>query len=395
MYIYSGVNDMKKIFIAGPPVKEEELFFNRKKEVDTLLKGTGNNFAIVAIRRVGKTSLIYHIEKEYRKRKIIPIFINVSEIAPLTIENFLKQYSIAVTKAYSEATNDPGLLERFTEFMKGNWKGLLEYVKGVHFGVKDILEVWFESQQIPAPRKKDYTSLIQKTVNYPEKLARALNRNFVVIFDEFQQLHTLGDEFLWALRGNMQKTKKTSYIISGSAVATINQLLGDKRSPFYGLFLSLRLEGIDDASAKKLLDRSKKFGFEISDEVKTKVIDVTKGYPLYLQGFGLAAYLYATSNKIKTIKEKDLEACWKRMFELLHFHFCELEKELPGKKRDIMLTIARKGLHRTTEISKELNEKVSTVGVYLHRLLNEGFLEKKKGKYHIKDTVFEEWLRLK
>lgn len=377
-------------FIVGPPV-HGDIFYDREEFIKSITASFGNNYALVGIRRVGKTSLMLKLAEVFREKGFIPVLISVNEIMPLTIENFLKRYSVAVANA---SLPDAGISQKIESFLAGKWSGFADFIKNVKISVsiKELATFWFEQSQ---SIEKDYTQLIEKTILSPEKIAQESGKKFVIFIDEFQNIKTLSAEFLSALRENMQKTHNVGYIISGSAVGLMSQILGSKKSPFYGFFLSERVEGIDEESAKKLLKRTKMLKVTIDDEVTNDVIKRTRSYPLYLQGFGDSCVKMALSKAKKRITTKDLNECWDRMLNQLYFHFQYLESELRGKKREIMNAIATKNAHHLAEISKATGIGINILGTYLKRLIDEGFLVRKNGYYTFSDPVFEEWMRMR
>jgi AAA+ ATPase superfamily predicted ATPase len=377
-------------FIVGPPVRGD-IFYNRKELINSITASFGNNYALVGIRRVGKTSCMLKLADVFREKGIVPVTISVHEIIPLTTENFLKRYSVAVANAYIP---DAGISQKMESFFAGKWSGFADFIKNVKISVsiKELATFWFEQSQ---SLEKDYTQLIERTILNPENIASESGKKFVIFIDEFQGIKALGAEFLSALRENMQKTPNVEYIISGSAIGLMSQILGSKKSPFYGFFLSERMEGIDEASAQKLLARIKMLNVTLADNVINEVIKRTKCYPLYLQGFGDSCLKMALLTGKKRITMKEFDKCWNRMLDQLYFHFQYLEGELRGKKREIMKVIATKNKHHLAEISKATEIDSAALGTYLKRLIDEGFLVRENGYYTFSDPVFEEWMRIR
>jgi hypothetical protein len=153
------------------------------------------------------------------------------------------------------------------------------------------------------------------------------------------------------------------------------------------------VEGIDEASAQKLLERIEMLNMTIKDDVINEVIKRTRCYPLYLQGFGDSCLKMALSTGKKRITKKEFDKCWDLMLDQLYFHFQYLEGELRGKKREIMKVIATKNKHHLAEISKATEIDMPAIGTYLKRLIDEGFLVRESGYYSFSDPVFEEWMR--
>ena len=343
---------MKEVFVAGKPVFGST-FYDRKEVIKSITSDFGNNYALVGIRRVGKTSILKQLEIEFKKKGIIPVRIDVRSIFPFTIEGFLKKYTLEIVNQYKKEDKYKHISERLKLFLKGEWRDFAEYIKTIHIqAFKDIAEIWFDYDQ---STEKDRTKLLKEVINYPEKLAKDTNKKIVIMFDEFQEVQKFGEDFMWALRSNMQESQNTEYIISGSAVGTMSYILGNKNSPFYGMFLTKQIKGIDEKSAGKLLDRVKEFDITLGQNLKNKIIKKTNCLPLYLQAIGkiiLLHFLEKKKNvglrqkdkknetfKIKITKkpikifegmhlmtEKEFEEIWEQLFrEELYFHFIDAD----------------------------------------------------------------------
>ena len=155
------------------------------------------------------------------------------------------------------------------------------------------------------------------------------------------------------------------------------------------------MKGLNKKGARLLIKRLEKFGIKINDDLIDNVIDKTSCYPLYIQSFALSCYLYAKSMGKRKITQKDLNPIWEKSFKLLYLHFQDLITRLSDKSVNILSTMAVNDLHSPAEIAKSINEKLTSMGAYLPRLINEGYVERiGSGRYNISDPMFNEWLRL-
>jgi AAA+ ATPase superfamily predicted ATPase len=388
------MSKIRDTFIAGPPV-EGDLFFDRENILNDILNASGNNFALIGVRRIGKTSLMRKLAKEFEKNGDIPIIISLPDIRPFNETNFLKVYTLAIIEEYSKFSGDKLYFKKIKMFLEGKWSDLISFIKNVRVRYKDIVEVWFEYSQ----HKQNLNELMQKVMQLPNELAISTARKnkprFIIMIDEFQKITKLGDEFLWSLREQMQKPNLVNYIISGSATGMMNNITGNEGSPFYGLFLIQNLKGLNKKGAKLLIKRLEKFKVSVTNEIIDDVISKTSCYPLYLQSFALSYYLYAKSMGITKIRQNDLDQIWQKTFNLLYLNFQELTSRLSDKSVTILTTMAVNGLHSPAEIARSINEKLTSMGTYLPRLINDGFIEKTgDGLYKLADPMFKEWLRL-
>ncbi len=383
-----------EIFIAGPPV-DGELFFNREEVIKDILNAPGNNFALIGVRRIGKTSLIRKLAAEFKKKGDIPVIISLPDVRPFNETNFLKLYTLAIIKEYAKFTGEKLYFKKMKMFLDGKWSDLISFFKNIRVKYKDIIEVWFEYSQ----QKQNLDTLMKKVFQFPNKLIESTSGKhkprFIIMLDEFQRIIKLGDDFLWALREQMQKTKLVDYIISGSTTGMMNNITGKEGSPFYGLFLIQNLKGLSKKGAKLLIKRLEKFNIKVDDNLINNVINKTSCYPLYIQSFALSCYLYAKSTGKAKINKNDIDLIWEKTFKLLYLHFQDLIARLSDKSVNILISMAANDLHSPAEIARSINERLNAMGTYLPRLINKGYLEQKSiGDYYISDPMFNEWLKL-
>jgi len=374
---------------------EGELFFDREEVIDDIINAPSNNFAIIGVRRIGKTSLIRKLAEEFKKKGDIPVIISLPDVRPFNEANFLKVYTLAIIEEYAKFSDEKLYFKKIKMFLEGKWTSLISFLKNIRVKYKDIIEVWFEYSQ----QKENLDTLIQEVIQLPHKLVASTSGKhkprFIIMFDEFQKIIELGDDFLWAFREQMQKTKFVDYIISGSSTGMMNNITGKEGSPFYGLFLIQHLKGLNEKGAKSLIRRLEKFNVRVTDDLINEVVNKTSCYPIYIQSFALSCYLYAKSTRKHKINQKDLSLIWDKSFKLLYLHFQDLISRISDKSVNILSAMAVNDLHSPAEIAKSINEKLTSMGAYLPRLINEGYIERKgSGNYDISDPMFKEWLRI-
>lgn len=362
----------------GSPVVDT--FVDRETERRKIREGINNNhFALIGLRRTGKTSLALKICEEM-KEDMIPVYIDVSFIAPLTEKNFLKTFASEVVDKYTDHTDDKALSLKFKRFMSGAKDALVDILKGTRVSIGELAEVYFKSEE-------DLTEMLKVTMQLPEKLGEETGNDFIVVLDEFPRLLELNnDDFIWSLRSYIHRSESTHYIISGSAVSSMRYLL-EKESPFFGTLLSIQLNSLEEDAVDEFMDLS---DVDISESAKQKIKETTGMLPLYLQAF----FHVADTRKLKIIREEEVEDIIEEVFDLLDTHFDYYLHELKGFKRTLLIEIASKDLHTAAQLSDVLEKTNNYVTTYLRRLENEGFLRHySKGKYEMTDPFFKLWIR--
>jgi AAA+ ATPase superfamily predicted ATPase len=380
IYFYDNLVVMTMFQIGGPVT---ETFVDRKKELELILNGINkNHYALIGLRRTGKTSLALKVGEIVDDETIV-VYIDVSYLTPLSEINFLRAYMNEVIDAYSQKTGQRQLSLRFKSFLDGTKGALVELLKSSHMSVRDTVEIWFESEG-----ERDLTSLVKIALDMPEKLAKEKDVKFLIIIDEFTRLLELkNDDFIWALRSHIHRSKLSHYIISGSALSTMKYLLEDNTSPFYGTLMSITIGGLDDEGVEELISMLKK---EISVDTKRYLREITGAHPLYLQAF---CYLLSLKKR-KKISKKDIDALISEVFRLLTPHFELLFGSLSSFKKDMLTQMAINDFQTAADIAKALDKKPNYINTYLRRLSSEGLLERKAGGiYTFTDKFFKLWIK--
>ncbi len=362
----------------GSPVVEN--FVDREGTRKRIRNGiSSNNYAFIGLRRTGKTSLALKICEEM-KDEMIPVYLDVSFIAPLTEKNFLKIFASNVVERYCEYTGDKALSLKFKRFMGGAKDALVDILKSGRISIGELAEVYFKTEE------EDLTSILKVTMDLSEKLAEETGKDFIIVLDEFTRLLELNnDDFIWALRSHIHMSDHTHYIISGSVVSSMRYLL-EKKSPFFGTLLSINIHGLEEGALDEFVNIS---GIELSDDVKREITEMTGLLPLYLQAF----FHVAETNDIKKINKKELEDIKTEVFDILTTHFDYYFQEVKGFKRSVLIEMASENISCARELADALGKSTNYVTTYLSRLENEGFVEHIDGCFEFTDPFFKLWIK--
>jgi len=368
-------------FEIGGPVKKS--FVDREKEIKLIKRGIdNNNYAIIGVRRTGKTSLILRVMDDLDE-KLIPVYLDVSFVAPLNEINFLKTFMAEVMEAYSKRSGEKHIALKFHKFLEGSKEFLVDLLKSTHISIRDTVEVWFKNEE-----EKNLTPLIKSAFELPEKLGKEKGVKFLVIFDEFTRLLELRDgEFIWALRSYIHRSESTHYIISSSSVSAMRHILEGRESPFFGTLMKINLEGLSESGFEELIGKLDK---SLDEDAKEYLKRITGCYPLYLQAF---CYLIELDER-ERIEKRDVSELTEDVFRILTPHFECFFNEIKGFKRDVLIKIAVKDLKTAEALAKELDKPNNYINSYLRRLEEEGFIERKKiGIYDFADPFFKAWIK--
>lgn len=137
----SGFNPYRR-----QPVQEREMFFGRSAELDqvaNLLRAGTGIIIVQGQRRVGKTSLLFHLKKHYLSRfGILPVFIDLQLLGNLHETTFYYEIANAVYNDLQDENRagdlEPPLRELFELLPTSE---LIKYLKNVqlHFGLSKLV----------------------------------------------------------------------------------------------------------------------------------------------------------------------------------------------------------------------------------------------------------------
>ena len=139
-------------------------------------------------------------------------------------------------------------------------------------------------------------TLLANIVDLPESIARETDTCFVAIIDEFQELKDLnrfkavkehiGDIFAF-FRSRWSRHKRVNYIISGSKITMMREILTRERSPLFQHFKILEVGLFREEDARTLLrELSHRAEKPIPEVLIDKLLAVAGFHPFYLQVLG-------------------------------------------------------------------------------------------------------------
>ena len=282
--------DLKGInmFRTGSPVKGTD-FIDRKKHLPIFKEYLNNNqhVMIKAPRRFGKTSLIKQVfehEKSY-------VYIYVDLRRATNLKSLANQI---IEKAYAFAG-----IDNFFYTLKKSITGLLKSIQNVK--IDDIGEVtlkFLENDEF------DEIEYFLHSLEVVEKIAIKKEINIKFVFDEFQDILRISDNFiLEQLRSIMQHHEKVTYIFLGSIETIMTKIFEDKTSSFFHFARVMQLEGLD---IKELYEYTRNVFDSLDvkyDNSLIMLLEFLKGHPDYSMQVLQSIYFKIKIDNLKEINE--------------------------------------------------------------------------------------------
>ena len=245
-------NTLFNPFYTGIQIPDE-FFCDREKETEELISliNNGNNVVLKAKRRIGKSSLIFHIfNNEGIKNSYNTLYVDIfgtKSLADfhLTLQNKLLNAPFAKTAK---------IKRDFETIVKGINISLGEYnpVTG-SFALPSIGTTPSQSPVLPMEDLFDYLESTKK----PN----------IVVFDEFQQIQYYPERMAAILRSFTQKMNNTKFIFSGSSRHMLTVMFQMANQPFYKSAESFELGSLPLETYSHFCRRIlSQYGRDISEE---------------------------------------------------------------------------------------------------------------------------------
>ena len=361
---------------VGKPVKGEQLI-GRENKINELLQLLlhGQNIAIIAPRRFGKTSLILELLDRLEKLKYYTAFIDIFSTPDL---HFLNQKII-------ENVLKNNKLDFAFRRIKTNFSEVLKNIK-----LRQVIEDFEFILQL-SEKSTDNWELISKSIDFIDEYPEQKKKHIICAFDEFGDIKKLdGDEIVKLIRSKIQMHDNATYIFSGSYESVMNSLFVKKNSPFYRMVRIINLDYINKNDfyiyIKNSLERNK---INTTDQFINSILTFTKGHPYYTQ---LILQQIIIRNSIdKNAQNLIFEEILDDILQIERNYLEKIWEEL-SRKRDqvqvIMAIINYKKLLYSVIDTKKIN-----VSRTLKILIGKGIVYRENNLYYLTDPLFELWIK--
>ncbi|HIT85910.1 MAG TPA: ATP-binding protein [Candidatus Ornithomonoglobus intestinigallinarum] len=192
--------------------------------------------------------------------------------------------------------------------------------------------------------------------------------------DEIQYMksHELG-----ALIAALHRSNQMGYpiMIIGAGLPKIYKMLSEEKSYTERLFMYKEIGSLDrEQSIEAIAYPVKGFNVEYTDKALNKIIDITKGYPYFIQQFCQIIYNNTDSS---TIDENDVENSTEEFFDVLDKGFFKVRYERCSEMdKKFIFAMVRCGELPCTisNVAKNMNKTVKSISPIRAQLINKGLI---------------------
>lgn len=357
-------------------------FCDRQQETIQLQQeiANGNNVALVATRRMGKSGLIHHyFSQPTIQEQYYTFFIDIYDTQSLReLLQKLSREILMRLKPYGARA-----LQRF-------WDTMRSLQPGISFS--PMGEPSF-NVQVGDIQEGDAT--LEEIFRYLE----LADKPCIVAIDEFQQINTFPEKNIEAkLRTYVQQCHNAQFIFAGSQRHTMSAMFMNASRPFYQSVSVMHLTSIDmanyDAFAKKLFAEG---GRGLSDGVTEAVYALSKGVTWYTQK--LFNTMYAVTPQGETCYVQQVEEALEYILKTQSYSYEEILFRLPEKQKMVLIALAKNGPTKSITsaafVKKYSLQSASTVQSAMRGLLEKDFVTFEQGIYSVYDLFMGYWLQSK
>lgn len=372
---------MENPFLYGDVV-QNPYFTDREDEIRELRMdlSSGQNVLIFSPRRYGKSSLVLKVLNDLRALGLITIYADLFWAS--SIEKFIKLYSTAIATA--TATKFEGAIK----FLKEHFPMI---IPKVILKTETPLDIEFDFES----SKKGQEQILNSLYDLPQKIAEKRNKRCVVVFDEFQEIISLGADIERQLRSKIQHHNKVAYCFLGSKRHLLDELFQDKNKPLYKIAKSMPLGRISPDKLKRFIQSRFKTGYvNIGQDLLKEILDITLCHPYHTQQ--LCHELYNVCFPKKTVTREDIARAKQKCIYSQSYTYTTIWDGLSAKQRELIFAIAvtpGAGIYSQDFINKYSLGGPATVQRAVDALEKKGLVDRENGNYIISDVFFGEWIK--
>lgn len=353
-------------------------FCNRKSETERIIQAisSGRNITLISIRRMGKTGLLKHVKNK--------------------VESDKTGYNVIYTDLLPTMDGNE-MLNAITSSLLNISKQQKNFIEKIISSIGALRpKITFDTLtgQPSFELAADNPSLIQSGFDKLLELISNLNRETVIMLDEFQQIRNYPEKNTeHMLRTIIQNYPSVHFIFSGSSKHMLENMFLSSDNPFYRSSEVLYLDRIEPQEYGKFIkEKFGKSGTTIEDEHISRIFEWTRLHTWYVQ------YI---CNKLFDLNERKITA------EIINKVFLETLKGfepeyinyrnlLPSHQFRLLIAFASENsVEKPTSgyfISKYKLTSPSSVTTSLKALQDKEMIINEEGKWIVYDVFFSRWL---
>jgi hypothetical protein len=257
----------------------DEAFTDREAELAQLTSDlrNGQNVALIAPRRYGKSSLVQAALSRLLAEGVLVVEVDL--MTTPTKERFAAKLAKSIhDDVTSVLLKAKDALRTFTT---------LRIVPSMTVDLDGSVRFSFSASR----GSEDIDATIERLLELPAELAAEQKRELVVFFDEFQEVMAIDPHLPALMRAIFQTQPNVAHLYAGSKRDMMQKLFNDENEPFFRSAKAMEIGTIPlplfAEFVKAQFDRTNR---GVSDEAVERLLDVTGGHPYATQELAFALW---------------------------------------------------------------------------------------------------------
>lgn len=226
-------------------------------------------------------------------------------------------------------------------------------------------------------------------------IAQKQNKGVVLFIDEIQYIK---DSEFEALMEAIHRTNQKNYpiVIFSAGLPKIAKIAGDVKSYAERLFDFIEIDSLNNEEAKlALIEPAKRFQIKYTDEAVNKIIEITQGYPYFLQEYG--KWVWECKKEESIIDIKIVNKAYDEFEQSLDKAFFKVRHDR-ATAREIEFMTAMVACEKlpcsTKEIANIMGESIQAISPLRAQLIHKGFIyAAKRGEVDFTVPQFDKYLK--
>jgi AAA+ ATPase superfamily predicted ATPase len=360
----------------------DESFTDRRDELKQLRRGilNGQNVALIAPRRYGKSSLVRAALNDLTGRGVLAVEVDL--LAAPTKERLAGKLAKSIDSDIAPIAFKAK--EHLRIFQS------LRVAPVVTVGGDGSFSFSFSAAR--APEEIDET--LERLLALPATVAADTGRQVVVFFDEFQEVTEIDPKLPALMRSVFQQQRHVSHVYAGSKRDMMHRLFNHENEPFFRSAKTMEIGLISPSLFQDFIrERFEATERGVSDAVAGRLLGITKGHPYATQE--LAYALWDEVPHGFTATDDDLDHALRAVLHAENAHFTLVWERATKPQKLLLQALANEAGRPFSVAFRDRHGLPSSSHVQraLKPLLDGELVAKEeRGSYEIAEPFLREWI---
>jgi uncharacterized protein len=362
----------------------DEAFTDRERELKELTSDVlnGQDVVIFAPRRYGKSSLVWRVQQELTKKRVL--------VAHVDLMTTPTKEKLAEKLAKTIHEDIASVVFRAREAALEVFRGL-RVTPTITIDPNDAsVSFAFETGRA----SEDVDGTLERLLALPGELAADRKRKVALVLDEFQEIVDIDPNLPKLMRAVFQTQPEVAHVYLGSRRHMMRRIFSDENEPFWRSAKQMELGVIPPALFAPFIgERFTSTGRRIDDAAVALILAITHGHP-----YGTQELCYFTWEATPPRARATVDTVGTGLAAVLrseHAHFTLLWEGLSAGQRVLLEALARSPgrPYRADYRRRERLPAATNVQKAVGALVGRELIEKRDdGAYVVSEPFLAEWI---